>query len=275
MKRQMFGIVAGVSALFMAGGLIAGEETLLKWDADAKALEKEWAGKIAYETVEGKLSAVTDKAVTLTSKKFIPVEAGKKYVLTGSFQSLGESLSRVYFGFICYDKDKKHVATHYSNVVLDSATTLVQECKKNDKTLVIKANNKWKPGYTVVFNAKDDFSDLPNREAIHKIIKVVPKDKDMEVQLSKAVPKDYPAGTKARVHNPSYGTYIYTTIAGASIPKSAKTYSGTAELAKPGQIGFKYLRPGTAFVKVLILANYGKKKDEKLLYTDLTLKVTE
>ena len=72
MKRQMFGIVAGVSAFLMAGGLIAGEETLLKWDADAKELQKEWSGKIAYETVDGKLSAVVDGKSRITSKKIYP-----------------------------------------------------------------------------------------------------------------------------------------------------------------------------------------------------------
>lgn len=275
MKRQMFGIVAGVSAFLMAGGLIAGEETLLKWDADAKVLEKEWDGKVKYETIDGKLSAVVDIGTTITSKKFFPVEAGKKYVLTGNFKSLGESLSKIYYGFICYDKDKKHVATLHSNVILDSATMLAQECKKGDKTLVVKANNKWKPGYAAVFNAKDDFSDLPNREFAYKIIKVVPKDGNMEIQFSAPVGKAYPAETKVRLHSVSYGTYLYTAACGVSVPKSVKTYSGTATLAKPGQISFQYFRPGTAFTKVIILANYAKKKDEKLLYNDLTLKVTE
>jgi hypothetical protein len=275
MKRHMFDIVVGVSVFLMAGGLVAGEETLLKWDADAKALQKEWAGKIKYETVDGKLSALVDSKSYITSKKFIPVEAGKKYTLTGSFKSLGENLSRTYYGFICYDKNKKHVITLNSNVVLDSGTTLAEECKKGDKTLVIKANNKWKAGYAIAFNAKDDFSDLPNREVAYKITKVAAKDGNMELQLSAPVKKAYPAGTKVRMHSPAHGTYLYTAIAGAMVPKSMKAYSGTATLAKPGQIGFQYFRPGTAFVKVVILPNYGKKKDEKLLCTDLTLKVTE
>ncbi len=275
MKRQMFGIVAGVSAFFMANGLLAGEETLLKWDADAKVLQKEWTGKINYETVDGKLSAVVDNKSGITSKKLIPVETGKKYVLSGSFKSLGESLSKVYLGFLCYDKKKKAIQTYHSNVILDSGTELAQECKKGDKALVIKANNKWKPGYYVAFDTKDDFSDLPNRAISSKIAKVSTKDGNMELELSKPLHKAYPAGTKVRMHTSACGSYVYTAICGAKIPKSAKTYSGTATLAKPGQMGMQYLRPGTAFVKIIILPNYGKKKDEKLLYTDLTLKVTE
>ena len=64
-------------------------------------------------------------------------------------------------------------------------------------------------------------------------------------------------------------------ITGAKIPNTMKAYSKTATIAKPVQMGMKYLRPGTAFVKILIQPNYGKRKDENLVYTDLTLKAAE
>ena len=276
MKRQVFGIVAGISAFFMASGMLAGEETLVKWGADAEALKKEWSGKIKYETIDGKLSAVVDNRAYILSKTFIPVESGKKYILSGSFKSTGKALSKVYYGFKCFDKKKRHIATYHSNAMLGTDTTLAQECKKGDKSIVIvKAKKMWTKNYAVAFNAKDDFSDLPNREIVYKILKVVPKGENLELQLSKGVTKSYPAGTKVREHSPSYGTFTYTTICGKKIPNTMKTYSKTATIAKPGQMGMQYLRPGTAFVKILILPNYGKKKDEKLVYTDLSLKVTE
>jgi len=275
MKRQVFGIVAGVSALFMASGLIAGEETLLKWDADAASLKKTWNGKIKYEDADGKLCGIVDDRSYITSKKIMPVEVGKKYILTGTFKSLGEAPSRVYYGFICYDKNKKSILTYHSNVILNSGTTLAQECKKGDKTLLIKANKNWAKNYIIAFNAKDDFSDLPNREVIFKIVKVVPKGENMELELSKPVSKAYSAGTKVRAHTSACGSYIYTTLVGAPMPKDWKTYSKTATVGKPGQMGWQTLRPGTAFVRIIILPNYSKKKDEKLAFKDLTLKVAE
>jgi hypothetical protein len=75
------------------------------------------------------------------------------------------------------------------------------------------------------------------------------------------------------MHTSAYGSYIYTAICGAAIPKSWKTYQGSATLAKPGHMGWKYLRPGTAFVRVVILPNYRKKKDEKIAFKDLELQV--
>ena len=272
----MFRIVAGISVLFMANGLIAGEETLVKWGADAKALQKEWAGKIKYESIDGKLSAVVDNKTNVTSKNFIPVEAGKKYTLTGTFKSLGEAPSKIYYGFICYDNNKKSISTLNVNVVLGSATSLAKACKKGDKALVLKANKKWKKGnYAVAFNAKDDFSDLPNHELVFKITEIIPKDGNMELQLSVPVKKAYPAETKVRMHTSAYGSYVYTTIVGAAMAKTWKTFSNSAALAKPGQMGWQYFRPGTAFVKIIILPNYGKKKDEKIAFKDLSLKVSK
>jgi len=276
MKGKVFGIVAGISALFMASGLIAGEKTLVKWGADAKTLQKEWSGKIKYEDLDGKFSAVVDSRSSVLLKKFIPVEAGKKYILTGTFKSLGEEKSKIYYGFICYGKKKKQIVTYHSNVILGSATTLAQECKKGDKTVVIKANKKWKAGsQAVAFNAKDDFSDLPNRETAYKITKVVPEGENMKLNLSAPVKKAYPAGTKVRQHTAAAGSYLYTTIVGNKMPKTWKTYSKSATLGKPGQMGWKFFRPGTAFVRIIILPNYAKKKDEKVAYTDLNLKVSE
>ena len=272
-KCLIFGIIAGVSTFFMASGLIAGEESLVKWSEDAEGMAKELSGKIKYEQLDGKLAGVVDNKKNIVTTRLIPVEAGKKYILSGTFKSLGEAPSKVFFGFICYDKNKRQIHPLHSNIILDSVTSLASASKKGDKTLVLKANDKWKKGgYAVAFNVKDDFSDLPNREIVYKIIKVVPKGADMELQLSAPVKKAYPAGTKVRMHTGSCGRYLYTVICGSKIPKEWKVYEGNVTLAEPGQIGWKYFRPGTAFVRILIMPNYQKKKDEKIAFKDLSLK---
>ena len=275
MKCQMFGIAAGVSILFMASGLIAGEELLVKWGTDAGALKKEWRGKIKYEDIDGKLCGVVDNKITIASEKLIPVEAGKKYTLSGSFKSLGNKTSKVYYGFMPHDKNRKYIHTYHSNVILGSATILARECKKGDKVLVIKANKKWKKNHIVAFNAKDDFSDLPNRNIAYKIARITPKGENIELELSRPVLKAYPAGTKVRAHTFNAGPYIYTAACGSAIPQKWKTYSGTAILAKPGQMSWKFFRPGTAFVRVFILTDCNKKKDKKIAFRDLKLTVSE
>jgi hypothetical protein len=310
MKDQMFRIAAVVFALVITAGItsceilsgtkketpvkktIVAKKAPVKKKASAKkkivkkklsasdkalqALKKEWNGRMKCETIDGKLCAVVDNKTYITSKKFTPVKAGKKYVLSGTFKSLGKAPSKVYYGFICYDKKKRQISSSQSNIIFGTATTLVKACKKGDKVLVFKANKKWKKGnYAIAFNAKDDFSDLPNRAIVYKITKVIPKGANMEVQLPAPLKKAYPAGTKVRKHTSAYGYYLYSTICSKKMPNSWKSYSASVTLAKPGQMGWKFFRPGTAFVKVVILPNYGKKKDEKLAFKDLSLKVSK
>ena len=302
MKDRMFRIATLASALVITAGITscnvfseakpptAPKKKLVKKAAPAKktvvkkeisatnkalqTVKKEWNGAIKCEKIDGQICAVIDNKKHVTSKKFTPVKAGKKYILSGSFKSLGKAPSKVYYGFICYDKKKRQINSMHSNVIKGTATSLAKACKKGDKVLVVKANKKWKRGnYAVAFNVKDDFSDLPNREVVYKISKVVPKGADIEVQLPKPLRKAYPAGTKVRLHNNSYGYYLYTAVVGNAMPKTWKSYNKSASLAKPGQMGWQYLRPGTAFVKVVILPNYSKKKDEKLAFKDLKLQV--
>jgi hypothetical protein len=277
MKRQLLGIVAGVSAFFIAAGVNAEEKVLLEWSDDAAVLKKEWSGKIKYEKIDEKLCGVTEDKSYIISRKFFPVEAGKKYTLSGTFKSMGEEKSKVYYGFMTYDNKKRYIATYHSNIVAGSATVLAQPCKKGDKTLVVKANGKWKNRTVnaVAFNAKDDLSDLPNREIAYRIIKVTPKEDNMEIELSSSVKKAYPADTKVRAHTHAYGSYLYTTICGLTLGVNWKTFDGTATLAAPGKMSHKLFRPGTAFVKVLLMPNYSKKKDAKMAFKDLTLKVAE
>ncbi|MDD5726972.1 MAG: hypothetical protein PHV59_00270 [Victivallales bacterium] len=276
-RRLVLG--AAIAALGLSNGLIAGEKTLVDWGPNAKALQSVWAGKVTFKKIEGKLCGVTDRTAWLVTKQFIPVEAGKKYVLSGTFKSLGNETSKVYYGFRTYGANKQEILPEHSNIVLESETVLVEECKKGDKAVKIKANDKWKAGYFgVAFNIKEDFSDLPNYEVAHRIAKVLPEGDNTTLELSAPLAKGYPAGTKVRAHAINYGTYLYTAVCGIEIPKSWTSYSKSAELGKPGQTGWQYFRPGTAFVKLIILPNYDKNrnsKDVKLAFTDLTLKVAE
>jgi hypothetical protein len=278
MKEQVFRLVTAVFALFVAFGITSCETTPVikkQLSASEKALEaikKEWAGNIKCKKVDGNFCAVIDNNSSIVSQKLTPVKVGEKYILSGSFKSLGKARSKVYYGFVCYDKNKKQIYTINANVILGSATTLAAACKKGDKKIVIKANKKWKRGrYAIAFNVKDDFSDLPNREIAYKISKVTPEGDDAEIQLSAPLKKAYPAGTKVRMHTSSHGSYVYSAIVGAAIPPKWKSYKGSAALAKPGQMGWRHLRPGTAFLQIVILPNYNMKSDETVAFKDLKL----
>lgn len=282
MKCQLLGIVAGVSLLIISNGVNAREKVLLKWDSEVQALKKEWKGEVKYRNIDGKLCGVVSNTTNILSKKLIMIEAGKKYILSGNFKSLGSKASKVSFGFKSFDKNKHYFNAINANVIAETMTTLTKECKKGDKIVLIKANKNWSTfnkspshPYGIAFNARDDFSDLPNYEIAYKVIKLIRKDGNMELHLSTGVKKSYPTGTKIRAQSPMYGTHLYTTIRAKKIPSIWTAYSNSATLAEPGQMSLQYLRPGTVFVQIILILNSNKKNDEEIAFNDLTLKVVE
>ncbi len=272
-KSRISGIVAGIMALLISGVVVAEEKTLIKWSDNAPELEKIWEGQIKYENIDGEFCGVSNSGSMIITKELIPVNAVEKYVLSGTFKSLGEEPSKVFYGFRSYDKNKRHITVINALFIPGSATTLAQACKKGDKMVVIKANKKWGKNQAIAFDVNDDFSDLPNYK-VDRIKEIVTNGDNLELQLANPVPDSYPAGTKVRAHIPHLGSYLYTTVCGVKMPKTWKNFSANATLGKPKMkmSDRNCFYPGTAYVKVFINPNYGKKKDAKLAFKNLTLK---
>ena len=67
---------------------------------------------------------------TLKGSEWIPVDPNKRYTLSGWFKSVGKEPSNLYFGYICFDADKKLIAPEQVGIVGDTETTLYEDCKK-------------------------------------------------------------------------------------------------------------------------------------------------
>jgi hypothetical protein len=90
------------------------------------------------------------------------------------------------------------------------------------------------------------------------------------VRLNQACGKAYPAGTPVR-EQIAAGTYQYSAAAGVIVPTEWKKYTGTVKDIATIKVPLKKFWPGTAYVKILILANYGAKAGEALLWDDIKL----
>ena len=91
-------------------------------------------------------------------------------------------------------------------VIPGTMTELAEPIKKGDKSFKVKDVSGWPQGnlvgkrtVTVVFNAKEDLSDLPNRNTCGLIAEVTPD--GVVTRRSGAMTCDLPAGTKVRLHN--------------------------------------------------------------------------
>ena len=212
---------------------------------------------------------------TVFTSELIPIEEGKVYTLTGWFKSTGAIRSKIYFGYAPYDEKKRLIGPSHVDFYPKSETSLVEACKKGDMILKIKDGNGWKTSsYGCVafeIDGSGKYSDLPNRNLSSFGIKeVVAKENFWEVHLAKPCVKAYPAGTLVREHK-SAGGYIYNAAFGKIVPDEWTKYTGIIkEWAKHGCSATKWWA-GTKYVKILIIANYGQKKDAELLFDDITL----
>jgi hypothetical protein len=148
-------------------------------------------------------------------KNRIKVDPAKKYKISAKVKQLGENPARVYIGFIPYDGKGRVIDPKcgYNNTK-GSLTTLTAGIAQGATSLTVKDASKWAKGnhYYVVFNAKEDMSDIPNFQFAGVITKIGKTGDVYTISFKKPIGKAYPAGTVVRQHQ-SGGTYIYTKTA--------------------------------------------------------------
>jgi len=279
MKIMKLLLVVAVGAFLFLGGMTSyAQENLIKngdaetgnitnWSKTVKLSEgSPHGGNYCFKVLNQK---------SPRSSQLIPIEEGKTYTLTGWFKSTGAIKSKIYFGYAPYDENKQPISAFHVTVYPKSETTLVEACKKGDMILKIKDGNGWKTSsYGCVafeIDGSGKYSDLPNRNlSPYGIKEVVAKENFWEVHLAKPCGKEYPEGTLVREHRSGNG-YIYNAASGKIVPDEWTKYTGIIkEWAKYGCSATKWWA-GTKYVKILILANYGQKKDAELLFDDITL----
>ncbi len=223
-----------------------------------------------------------DGSTKIFSKDYIPVDMESDYKLSGWFRSSGEADSKFFFGVIPYDKDKKEILPQYTYVPWrGTETVLVKECKKGDKQLWVKNASKWKADkYGVAaFEIDDsgDLADLPNFKITGLgIAELKQVDGSWRISLKKPCSLSFPKGTKVREQRYSGNPYLYCTARGKVAPRQWREFSGNIKPVMMGGDSVNCWRPGTAFVKVIILANHGQYKQKvKLDFDGISLEKVE
>jgi Carbohydrate binding domain len=250
-------------------------------DAETGNFEN-WTGwkELMSEGVHGGKHCFRQKGYTvIKSSEPIPVDPEKTYILSGWLKSAGEEDSKVYFGFVALDKDKKTIATQFVNAQAKTETTLAADCKKEDTVVKITDGTNWKVDVHryIAFEVDDSgkYADLPNKNLSKRGTTVVEQKGDLwEVTMAAPIGKAYPAGTKIRQHRSGAG-YMYTACSGKSVPQEWTRYTGKVSgVAASGYPANKWW-PGTKYTKVLFLANYGMKKKGVLLADDISVTVED
>jgi hypothetical protein len=178
-------------------------------DGEDKALfKKTWVGYLDITTDDkhsGEAAIRMYKVGScLAQKILIKIDPEKEYIISGWFKSANpEELSRVLMDIRFYTANKKMINAR-SILPLSSENPLLADAKAGDKELLVAADNwpdrsKLKGGAAIVFDAKEDKSDLPNF-SFNRLKKYDLTDKGYKLGLKKPLKKAYPKGTLVRLH---------------------------------------------------------------------------
>ena len=213
---------------------------------------------------------------TLSSVVKISADPAKKYRLSGKFRSKeGTVPARVFFGLIPLDAEGKQIQPYHIHVIPGSQTETIADAKTGDKTIIVR-KAKWDvktPNGFIAFNAKDDLSDLPNRDVIYIAPKGIQPDGDnLKINLSAPLKKDIPAGTKVRQHLAG-DTYIYCTAPDYTT-KEWKLRKGIVSGFTKSTRSSKQFWPGTSKFQITVHIT-GGNKDSVTEFRDIKLEVVE
>lgn len=246
--KLMFGAV-----LLTAFGTLPAQENLITFNS----LE-DWNKSTLVTNADGAINI--KRTFALFSKKF-PVDPNKKYTVKVFCRAVNmkneKDKSLIYVGFSVFDKNGREFFSYNCNTVPGTFTEVVENAPKGATVLKIKDGSKFRKKVTVIVTgAKADLSDLPNFNFFANVKGVASKNGVWEVTLEKPLVKDIPAGTKIREH--ARGGYLYSAGVKA-VGKDWTVMSGSIKGMKKGVYIPQCWPAGTAYAKIVILANYGKK----------------
>ena len=107
------------------------------------------------------------KNASLFANQKLTLDPAKKYRLSGEFRCIQGKSPNVYLGYAPRDAKNRQIRPACVLSQKDSLTELAADAEAGGKVLKVRDASKWDtvfPYINVAFNAKEDFSDLPNFE---------------------------------------------------------------------------------------------------------------
>ena len=254
------------AALVSSVALLAGDEEVLSAFTNASWVTPHWR---KFDAMNEFLSI--RGWVDIHSKRSFEVEPEAEYELSGMFrtpEAQGTS-SRFEFGFEPIDEAGNVIPPYTVQNDPASISTLAVPAKIGDTTVQVKKTTKWKHGF-IAFNAKPDFSDLPNRETVqYDFSKVEEKGDILVLTLKAPLKKDYPAGCTVRDH---LRNRLWTVNRHRSVPKEWTRFTGRIKGIGKNAEGYSQWWPGTARARIFLLV----PDNTAIEFKDITVtKITE
>ena len=258
-------LLCGAAALI--AGVLSAQEAEVK---DFVANPALWQQKAPYiqKTDDGLL--IKGRAM-LTAPKFT-IDPEKEYSLqlVVSAKHAENKASWVLAGYDVFDKNGRQITSSHVGAINGTLTIVAEDAPKGATVVKLKDGSKYRKGSAVLaFDAKEDFSDLPNFN-ISSSVKSIAKQGDVwEITLVSPLKKDIKAGTPVREHGQA--GYLYVASPGVKAEPVSKT--GTVKgIAASGWGGGKW-PAGAATARFLILVDWSNVPNMETLFKTITLTV--
>lgn len=252
------------AAFLSACGVIAAQETTFNTAAD-------WSKNSALSEADGILTV--KKKTAIATKRF-DIDPSKRIKVKLSVRSQNaeneNDKSLVYFGFSVFDQNGRLISCTNSRVASGTLTEVAEDAAKGSTVLKVKDASKFKKKYmTIVAGAREDLSDLPNRNIVGKPKEIARNGDVWEITLMKPLARDVKAGTAVREHFD--GGFLYT--GGVKLIGSEWTaMSGAITGVKNGSWQGNVWPAGAAKAQLIILVNY-KNKPLETQFKDISMTV--
>lgn len=214
-------------------------------------------------------------AYTFLSSDYIPVTPEDTYELFVRLKSCGTTLSNSYVGVGCYDANKNLISVSNSYNISSCRTTLATAINNGDTTVTLTSGTGWsndQPGVVLHYKELGIFDKLNYNNYETPRIRVP----YLSISGNVLTLKDpwsggtIPAGTKVSRCS-SGSTFSYALKAGGSTPNTWTNYTATMTGYTNGDYSENKFRPGTKYVRFLILANYQQTASEVMRVTNMRI----
>lgn len=161
----------------------------------------------------------SEKGITLKGNAFVvskqfTVDPQKKYTISGvvSVKNLPADMKMsMNLGFFVYDANGRAIFCQNICAVPNTFAKVLEAAQKGDKFIIVDKASKMgvRPWNNLAINAKEDLSDLPNRNIVAENIKSAEQTgQGWKISFATPLKKDIPAGTFIRLQ--STGGYLGT-----------------------------------------------------------------
>lgn len=218
------------------------------------------------------------------SEEYFPVQSGNTFEVAAKVAYEDPDHGGiVYVGLAPFDEDKLPIKSAEVHVIDNTVTELTQDAARGQTVLRLKDGAAWaealenfsplqngRNGVVAFDVAAEGLGDLPNRNISASGLKVVAQDGGWEVQLTKPLERDWPAGTRVRLH---YETATYCYVGSAPASPDWKDVAGSYLAPVQGAgVTPGHLWPGTRYVRFVVLSTRdGSQNPGRVFFDDLSL----